>query len=189
MVTVCVVLLEKVAVATRLMTVPVVRLAPLVVQPMDPDPQLIAIAVATVLETVRMVLAFRFPELAVMVVVPRFTAVARPVPLMVATVGDEEVQVAVLLTSFVLRSPKVPVAVNCCVLACPDEVCNVMAGFNGEIAMAARSWELIKNFPQPAARPSNVNAAASLKRLFRMRFRNLKVYQSCGYTGSSPFEP
>ena len=48
-----------------------------------------------------------------MVVVPRATAVARPLALMVATVGEDEVQVTVLVMSLVLRSPNVPVAVNC----------------------------------------------------------------------------
>jgi hypothetical protein len=117
-----VVLLENVAVATRLTVLPLVRLAPPVVQPIDPEPQLMAIEVATVFDTVSVVLALKPPELALIVVVPRFTAVARPLLSTVATLGEDDVQVAVLLMSFVLRSPKVPVAVNCCVLGVPDDV-------------------------------------------------------------------
>jgi len=177
-VTSCVVLLENVAVAVRLMTLPVVRLAPVVVQPIDPAPQPIAIALATVLETVKIVLAFRLPELAVMVVVPRFTAVARPELLMVAMLGDDELHVAVPLISFVLRSPKVPVAVNCCVVGCPAEVCRVMVGFAGDREIAARSWALIKNLPQPAATPRRANAAPSLKHLIRMRLLNPKFIKA-----------
>src|SRR5579884_1896736 len=150
-VTISVVLLESVAVATSAIVLPVVRLAPEVVQPTDPDAQLIAIELATVVETVRVVLALSPPWAAVMFVVPRLTAVARPLALMVATEGVDDVQVAVLVTSLVLRSPKVPLAVNCCVLAVPEEFCSVIAGLVGETEMAARSWALTKNLPQLSA--------------------------------------
>jgi hypothetical protein len=80
--------------------------------------------VVTVLATVKVVLAVTVeleePEeagtFAVMTVLPTATAVARPEELMVAVEADDEVHVAWLLTSFVVPSPSVPVAVNCCVL-------------------------------------------------------------------------
>lgn len=159
LVTSFVVLSESVAVATKLTELPLVRFAPDVVQPRAPAPQVIAMELATVLETVSVVLALRLPDAALIVVVPRFTALARPLLSTVATVGEEEVQVAVLLTSFVLRSPKVPVAVNCCVLALPEESCSVMAGFDGESESAARSCELMKNFPQLSAVARHSSAA------------------------------
>ena len=55
------------------------------------------------------------PCVALMVEVPAFTAVARPVVLMVATDVVPEVQVTVLVRFWVELSEKVPVAVNCCV--------------------------------------------------------------------------
>jgi hypothetical protein len=142
-----VVLSESVAIAERFIVVPVVMLAPLPEQPMPL--QLIAMELATVFATVSVVLALRPPEAALIVVVPRFTAVARPLPSIVATLGDDDVHVAVLLMSLVVRSPNVPVAVNCCVLAVDDDpLCSVMAGFRGEMEIAARSCLLTKNFPQ-----------------------------------------
>lgn len=151
LVTSFVVLSERVAVATKLTLLPVVRFAPDVVQPRAPAPQVMAMELVTVLETVRVVLALRLPEATLMVEVPRFTAVANPVLLMVATVGEEDVQVAVLLMSLVVKSPNVPVAVNCCVLAVPEVLCSVIAGFAGEREIAARSCELMKNLPQLSA--------------------------------------
>ena len=54
-------------------------------------------------------------SVAVMVVLPRATAVAKPLASIVATAGFEEVQVAVEVISRVLPSPKIPLAENCCV--------------------------------------------------------------------------
>jgi hypothetical protein len=53
------------------------------------------------------------PIVAVMVELPTVTAVAKPELLTVATLPDEEVQVAKVLTSCVVLSVKVAVAVNC----------------------------------------------------------------------------
>jgi hypothetical protein len=167
-VTSCVDLSDKVAVAMRLTVLPLVRFAPELVQPMEPEPQLIAIEVVTLVATVRIVLALRFPEATLIVVVHRFTAVARPLLSMVATVGEEELQVAVLLMSFVVRSPKVPVAVNCCVLGVPEELCSVMAGLAGEREMAARSCPLTKNLPQLSA-VASMSSARSVRPI-RKRF-------------------
>lgn len=67
--------------------------------------------------TVRVVLAVCFPEVAVMVVLPRLVpAVASPELLMVAIFADEDDQVTVEEMSLVLLLPNVPVALNCCVL-------------------------------------------------------------------------
>jgi len=52
------------------------------------------------------------PDLAVMLVVPAATPVAKPAELMVAATVLEETQVAVLVRSAVLLSLYVPVAVN-----------------------------------------------------------------------------
>jgi hypothetical protein len=51
---------------------------------------------------------------AVIVVLPTVSVVARPELLMVATFPAEEVQMALLVMSWVLASLKVPLAVNCC---------------------------------------------------------------------------
>jgi hypothetical protein len=55
------------------------------------------------------------PEVAVIVTCPPFTGVARPVPLMPATVLAEDAQLTVELMSFDVPSLYLPVAVNCCV--------------------------------------------------------------------------
>ena len=63
--------------------------------------------------TVRVVLPEILPEVAVTVVVPAATAVARPALLTVATDGFDEVQVTWEVRSWVDESENVPVAANC----------------------------------------------------------------------------
>jgi hypothetical protein len=62
--------------------------------------------------TVSVVLAEMAPKVAVMVVVPAVRAVTRPLPLIAATAVLLEVQVTELVTSCVVPSEKVPMAVN-----------------------------------------------------------------------------
>ena len=68
--------------------------------------------------TVREAVPTTLPNFAVMVAVPALTLLARPrrfvVLLMVATDNGEDVQVTEFVKSWVLPSPKVAVAVNCC---------------------------------------------------------------------------
>ena len=66
--------------------------------------------------TVRVVLPEILPKLAIMVVLPAATAVARPLLLTVATDGFEELQVTCEVKSFVVPSENVPVAANCWVV-------------------------------------------------------------------------
>ncbi len=63
--------------------------------------------------TVSVVLPEIFTRLAVMVVAPVATAVARPVLLIVATDVFDELQVTCKVKSWVVPSENVPVAVNC----------------------------------------------------------------------------
>jgi hypothetical protein len=70
--------------------------------------------------TVRLVLPVIPLCTAEMVVLPALTPVARPAPLMVATLVAEEAQVTWLVRFCVLLSEYVPVAVNCCVT--PEEI-------------------------------------------------------------------
>jgi len=79
--------------------------------------------------TVAVVLPLTEPEAAVMVVVPRLRAVARPLTVIDATLVFEEVHVAVPVMSCVVPSEKVPVAVNCC------KVPSGMEGFVGVTAI------------------------------------------------------
>ena len=72
--------------------------------------------------TVRTVDPETLPEVAVMVVVPSPTAVAKPETLMVATVVAELAQVAVAMRSWVVLSLKVPVAVNRCMSPMAREI-------------------------------------------------------------------
>jgi hypothetical protein len=53
------------------------------------------------------------PTEAVMVELPTVSALASPEPLTVATFPEDEIQVARSVTSWVLLSVNVPVAVNC----------------------------------------------------------------------------
>ena len=73
----------------------------------------IVMELTTRLLTVRVVLWFFPLSVAVMVVLPSATAVARPEASIVAIAGFEEVQVTVELISRVLPSPKTPLAENC----------------------------------------------------------------------------
>ena len=75
---------------------------------------LIAIELSPVV-IVRVVDPLIAPEVAVIVTCPPFTGVARPVPLMPATVLAEDAQLTVELMSFDVPSLYLPVAVNCCV--------------------------------------------------------------------------
>src|SRR5580704_3375776 len=68
-----------------------------------------------------------------MVVVPSATALAKPAELTVATLGDEELHVTVLVRFWVLPSVYVPVAVNCCVVPVAIE------GLAGVTAMEAKT--------------------------------------------------
>jgi hypothetical protein len=77
--------------------------------------------------TVSVVVPVILPELAVMVLVPAATPVARPEVLMVATDGVADNQLAA--TALVLPSLYVPVALNCCVLP------TTMDGLAGLIAI------------------------------------------------------
>ncbi len=53
------------------------------------------------------------PKVAVIVVIPAPTVMARPVELILATLPSEELQLTWLVRSCVLPSVSVPVAVNC----------------------------------------------------------------------------
>jgi len=62
--------------------------------------------------TVRVVLAEELPEMALIVAVPAAIPVATPPLVMVATVVSDELQVAVEVTSWVVPSDNVPVALK-----------------------------------------------------------------------------
>ncbi len=61
-----------------------------------------------------------WPEVAEMVVCPTNALLARPAPVIVATLGIDEVQFAMLVTSWMVPSVKVPLAANCC--AAPNRI-------------------------------------------------------------------
>ena len=82
-----------------------------------------------------------------MIVDPLPTAVARPVLLIVATVVEEELHVAVLVRFCVVLSVKVPVAVNCSVFPM------VMEGFAGVTAMDASVAGVTVNVVLPETEP------------------------------------
>jgi hypothetical protein len=87
--------------------------------------------------TVKVVFPEILPEAAEMIAVPAATAVARPLPLTVATDVFEEVQVACVVISLLDPSEYDPVAVNCWVTPAG------MLGVTGVIEM------LVRFFPPP----------------------------------------
>jgi hypothetical protein len=77
---------------------------------------LMVIETRCAVETVRPVEPLIDPKVALMVVLPAATLEARPCALMVAAAALNDVQVTVVVMSWVLLSLKVPVAVNCLVV-------------------------------------------------------------------------
>lgn len=107
--------------------------------------------------TVRVVLPLCPLWLAVMVVVPVLMALARPEPLIVATVASEELQLADDEMSLLVPSPKLPIAVNCCVLV------NCKEAFEGVTEMATKLFASGKNFPQLTAEAATRSNATSVQ--------------------------
>ena len=99
------------------------------------------------METVRVVDPVIAPRVAVMVVLPVATLLARPWPLMVAAAAVEELQMTEVVTSCVLESLKVPVAVNCLVVP------TAMLEFAGVTAIETRVALVTVNDAVPLTDP------------------------------------
>jgi hypothetical protein len=127
-------------------TDPVTRVAVNVPEPCERHPeQLIVRVPPPVVLTVIVVTPLIPLSAAVMVVVPVAAAVASPELLIVATLVAEEVQVTDEVTFWLLLSPNVPVAVNCCVpLSCTE-------GLLGVTEIATSVLAEGKNLPQAVA--------------------------------------
>lgn len=101
--------------------------------------------------TVRTAKAETFPERAVIVDWPAVRPCARPlvgiVVLMLATDSAEEDQVTVEVTSPVVPSAKVPLALNCCV------VCAAMTGLGGSTAIETSGAVVTDNVVLPLIPP------------------------------------
>lgn len=95
-------------------------------------------------------------DLAVMVVLPTATPVTRPELLMVATLGEEEVQVTCEVTSPDVLLPKVAVAVNCCV------VVGVIKALVGDKVIAVISVDEGKNPPPQLLSRRTMKRAAAI---------------------------
>ncbi len=112
------------------------------------------ILLMVLLLTVTLAVADALPDLAVMVVFPKATPVTKPVLLIVAMLVDEDDQVTRELTSAWVLLPKVPVAVNCCVLV------GLIQAPVGDKEMETISLEEGKNPPQlPIRRAIEITAA------------------------------
>src|SRR5690349_10780494 len=97
--------------------------------------------------TVRVVDPLTVPERAPTVVVPTLVPVASPPLEMVATPGDEELHVTVLVRFWVLLSVYVPVAVNCWFV--PDEI----DGFAGVTAIDTKVAAVTVRVVDPLTAP------------------------------------
>ena len=87
------------------------------------------------------------PEVAVIVVVPAVRAVDNPLPSTVATAVLEELQVTEWVTSWVVPSERVPVAVNCWVVR------SGMLGLAGVTAMEDKTEEVTIRMVPPETAP------------------------------------
>jgi len=96
--------------------------------------------------TVNVVLAavFVIGSVAVIVVIPAVTAVAKPVACIVATAVFDELQFEDAVQSRVVPSEYVPVAPNCCVAPFAE-----MLAFTGVIAMEASGAEVTTSVVEP----------------------------------------
>jgi len=84
--------------------------------------------------TVNCVVPLMEPETAMIVTVPSFKPVARPLTVMDAIVGAEEVQATVFVMSWLVPSLNVPVAVYCC---CTPSGMVIMSGVTAmEVSVA-----------------------------------------------------
>lgn len=110
------------------------------------------IELTTLLLTVSVVLCFMLLSVAVIVVLPMATAVAKPLASIVAMAGFEEAQVTVDVMSRVLPSPKTPLAEYCCVAAGLIDV------FRGLMVKEATSLGPMKKLLQPARMSKRKNA-------------------------------
>src|SRR5262249_42028048 len=154
----CWVLSLKVAVAVSC-TLPLrLTVAPVEEQFSEPAPQPMATDFTATVAMVSVVCALLLPSVAVMVVEPRLTAVARPVLLLVATPLFDEVQVDLLVTSCCVWLPSVAVAVNCCVFLVPPELFRAMVGLAGVMAMEAMALASMKK-SQLSKAPTVTSAA------------------------------
>ena len=96
------------------------------------------------------------PDFAVMFVVPSATAVARPVLLMVATLGADDTQVTCDVTSPVVLLPNVPVALNCFVPM------GIIWALDGERVIEMIVLEEGKNCPPQLATIKVTKSAAAI---------------------------
>ena len=113
-------------------------------------------------------------RLAVILLVPVFTAVAKPLGLIVATDGVPEAHVTWLVRSIIEPSEKVPVAVNCCVSPLGTDgftgataiVCNVAAVTvsvsAAEVTPSKLAVMLLVPTPTPVARPAALTVATDI---------------------------
>ena len=109
--------------------------------------------------TVNVAFALTLPDLAVMVVLPKATAVANPEVSMVAMLVADDVQVTLEVTSPVLLLPNRAVALNCC------WVVGLIQAPVGEIERETMAVEDGKNPPQLLSRMAR-NTAALLPIMF-----------------------
>jgi len=108
----------------------------------------IAIDTSAAAVTVSCVELLIFPDVAVIVAVPKPALCASPVALIVAAIGVSEVHVAVLVRSCVPPSVNVPVAVNCCCVP------SASVGVAGVTAIDTSAAELTISVVEPVTEPT-----------------------------------
>jgi hypothetical protein len=103
------------------------------------------------------------PEVAVMLLVPAATAVARPDVPMVATEDVTEAQLAVAVRSFVVLSLYVPVALNCCVAPAVIDGLDGVTAMETSVTVGGGVLDEPALPPQPTNKltPSNRNASSN----------------------------
>jgi len=130
--------------------VPTAENCSLVVSAIVTLPGVIAIEARSAAFTLAEALPLIVPEAAVMVTVPRFRAVTRPLTVIEATLVFDELQVTMPVTSCVLPSENVPVAVNCCKVPSGRDAFAGVTAIDVKVALVTVSTALDETLPEVA---------------------------------------
>jgi hypothetical protein len=130
--------------------VPIAESCWLVVAAIVTFPGRIAIEAKSAALTLAEVAPLIEPEAAVIVTVPRFRAVSRPLTVIEATLVLDELQVALPVTSCVVPSENAPVAVNCCKVPSGNDAVTGVTAMEVKVAFVTVNTALEEILPEIA---------------------------------------
>ena len=132
------------------MKVPTAASCWLVVAAIVSFPETIAIEARSAALTLAGVAPLIDPEAAVIVTVPRFRAVSRPLTVIDATLLLDELQVALPVISCAAPSENVPVAVNCCKVPSGNDAVSGVTAMEVTLALVTVNTALAETLPDVA---------------------------------------